>query len=113
MRGVELSIVPGETVAVMGPSDCGKTTLLNVLSGLDDITSGEVTLEGTSLNKMSDRQRTRFRAERIGFVFQSFNLLPVLSAVENVELSLAAVELFLVPSRCFPRRTAATGIARS
>jgi putative ABC transport system ATP-binding protein len=88
LRGVDLSIARGEMVAVMGPSGCGKTTLLNVLSGLDDITSGEVTLEGASLPQMSDRRRTRFRAERMGFVFQSFNLLPVLSVAENVELPL-------------------------
>ncbi|MDA0365973.1 MAG: ABC transporter ATP-binding protein [Chloroflexi bacterium] len=88
LRGVDLSIDRGEMVAIMGPSGCGKTTLLNVLSGLDDITSGDVTVEGRSLKKMSDRRRTHMRAERMGFVFQSFNLLPVLSAVENVELPL-------------------------
>ena len=88
LRGVDLEIPRGEMVAVMGPSGCGKTTLLNVLSGIDDITSGDVTLEGVSLRSMSDRVRTRFRAEKMGFVFQSFNLLPVLSAVENTELPL-------------------------
>ena len=88
LRGVDLDIRRGEMVAVMGPSGCGKTTLLNVLSGLDDITEGEVVIDGAGLHSMSDRSRTRNRAERMGFVFQSFNLLPVLNAVENVELPL-------------------------
>ena len=88
LRGVDLSITRGEMVAIMGPSGCGKTTLLNVLSGLDDVTEGQVTIEGASIHAMSDKRRTRYRAEKMGFVFQSFNLLPVLSAVENVELPL-------------------------
>ncbi|MBI2854910.1 MAG: ABC transporter ATP-binding protein [Chloroflexi bacterium] len=88
LRGVDLSIWPGEMVAVMGPSGCGKTTLLNVLSGLDDISQGEVIIDGVPLHEMSDRKRTRYRAEKMGFVFQAFNLLPVLSAVENVEMPL-------------------------
>jgi putative ABC transport system ATP-binding protein len=73
-------------VAVMGPSGCGKTTLLNVLSGLDEFDAGEVLVGGESISGMSDRRRTRFRAERMGFVFQTYNLIPVLSAVENIEL---------------------------
>jgi putative ABC transport system ATP-binding protein len=88
LRGVDLSVIRGEMVAVMGPSGCGKTTLLNVLSGLDDITEGQVVIDGSPIHTMSDRQRTRYRAEKMGFVFQSYNLLPVLSAVENVELPL-------------------------
>jgi putative ABC transport system ATP-binding protein len=72
----------------MGPSGCGKTTLLNCLSGLDDVTSGQVVLEGKDLAQMSDLERTRLRSRRMGFVFQSFNLLPVLTAQENVELPL-------------------------
>jgi len=88
LRGVDLSITRGEMVAVMVPSGCGKTTLLNVLSGLDDVTEGKVVIDGDSIHAMSDKQRTRYRAEKMGFVFQSFNLLPVLSAVENVELPL-------------------------
>lgn len=88
LRGVELSIGRGEMVAVMGPSGCGKTTLLNILSGIDDVTEGQVVIDGTSIHVMPDKQCTRYRAERMGFVFQSFNLLPVLSAVENVELPL-------------------------
>ncbi|MBC8282058.1 MAG: ABC transporter ATP-binding protein [Chloroflexi bacterium] len=86
LRGVDLSVRKGEMVAVMGPSGCGKTTLLNCLSGLDSIDEGDVLIEGVSLRTMSDRQRTNYRAHRMGFVFQFYNLLPVLSAVENVEL---------------------------
>ena len=88
LRGVDLSISRGEMVAVMGPSGCGKTTLLNCLSGLDEFDRGEVLIGGESISGMSDRRRTRFRAERMGFIFQTYNLIPVLSAVENVELPL-------------------------
>jgi ABC-type lipoprotein export system ATPase subunit len=88
LRGVDLSIARGEMVAVMGPSGCGKTTLLNCLSGLDEFERGEVLIGGESISGMSDRKRTRFRAERMGFIFQTYNLIPVLSAVENVELPL-------------------------
>jgi putative ABC transport system ATP-binding protein len=88
LKGVDLSIKRGEMVAVMGPSGCGKTTLLNCMSGLDDLTEGEVYIGGAPLTSMSDRERTRYRAERIGFIFQAYNLLPVLTAAENVELPL-------------------------
>ena len=88
LRGVDLSVPSGEMVAVMGPSGCGKTTLLNCLSGLDEFDGGEVLIGGESISDMSDRRRTRFRAERMGFIFQTYNLIPVLSAVENVELPL-------------------------
>ncbi len=88
LKGVSLSIERGEMVAVMGPSGCGKTTLLNCISGLDDLSGGEVLIGGTPLTSMSDRERTRYRAESIGFIFQAYNLLPVLTAVENVELPL-------------------------
>jgi putative ABC transport system ATP-binding protein len=88
LRGVDLSVRRGEMVAIMGPSGCGKTTLLNCLSGLDTADQGEIAIEGKSLTEMSDRQRTAYRARRMGFVFQFYNLLPVLSAVENVELPL-------------------------
>lgn len=88
LKGVDLGIKRGEMVAIMGPSGCGKTTLLNSLSGLDDIDAGEVYISGEPISRMSDRRRTRFRAEKMGFIFQSYNLMPVLSAVENVELPL-------------------------
>ena len=88
LRGVDFAVARGEMVAVMGPSGCGKTTLLNCLSGLDDVTSGRILLEGQDLAQMKDRARTDYRARRMGFIFQVYNLLPVLSAVENVELPL-------------------------
>jgi len=88
LRSVDMKVFPGEMVAIMGPSGSGKTTLLNCLSGLDVIDAGDVVIEGVSLNEMSDRQRTDYRARRMGFVFQFYNLMPVLSAVENVELPL-------------------------
>ena len=88
LRGVDLAIERGEMVAIMGPSGCGKTTLLNCLSGLDSVDEGEVLIEATPLSQMSDRQRTDYRAQRMGFIFQFYNLMPVLTAVENVELPL-------------------------
>jgi putative ABC transport system ATP-binding protein len=88
LRGIEVEILEGEMVAVMGPSGCGKTTFLNCFSGLDDINRGTVTVEGTNIHRMSDNAKSEYRAKRMGFVFQSYNLMPVLSAVENVELPL-------------------------
>jgi putative ABC transport system ATP-binding protein len=88
LKGVDLTLASGEMVAIMGPSGCGKTTLLNCLSGIDAIDGGDIRIEGVSLASMSDHDRTQYRAERMGFVFQFYNLMPVLSAVENVELSL-------------------------
>ena len=86
LRGVDLSVNRGEMVAIMGASGSGKTTLLNCLSGLDDIDEGNVVIGGVELSSMSDDQITRYRATRMGYVFQAFNLLPVLTAVENVEM---------------------------
>jgi putative ABC transport system ATP-binding protein len=88
LRGVDLRIAHGQMVAVMGPSGCGKTTLLNCLSGLDEFDEGKVFVGGESISGMSDRKRTRFRAKKMGFIFQTYNLIPVLSGVENVELPL-------------------------
>jgi len=88
LRGVSLSVPRGEMVAIMGPSGCGKTTLLNCLSGLDTIDRGDVRIEGQDIAALGDHEKTSYRARRMGFVFQTYNLLPVLSAVENVELPL-------------------------
>jgi putative ABC transport system ATP-binding protein len=88
LQGVSFSVRRGEMLAIMGPSGSGKTTLLNCLSGLDAIDGGDVLIENVSLASMTDDQRTDYRARRMGFVFQFYNLMPVLSAVENVELPL-------------------------
>ena len=90
LRGVDVDLKAGEFVTIMGPSGHGKTTLLNCLSGLDEIDEGTVHLDGVDIHRLSDARRTSQRADRMGFVFQSFNLVPVFSAVENVELPLLA-----------------------
>jgi len=88
LEDVSLGVEEGDLIAVMGPSGCGKTTLLNTLSGLDSIDGGEIFVGGEALHAASDARRTELRARKMGFVFQGFNLMPVLSAVENVELPL-------------------------
>jgi putative ABC transport system ATP-binding protein len=88
VRGVNVELKVGEMVAIMGPSGCGKTTLLNVLSGIDVPNAGNVTVNGKPLFGINDNERTMMRSNYLGFIFQDFNLLPVLSAVENVELPL-------------------------
>jgi len=88
LRGVSLTFVPGELVTIVGPSGSGKTTLLNVSGLLDHQDAGDVIVDGESTGALSDRERTRVRREKIGFVFQSFNLLPHLSAEENVAMPL-------------------------
>ena len=88
LRGVSLAVQKGEMVAIMGPSGCGKTTLLNCLSGLDDVSSGQVIVAGTDIATLPDNPKTEYRARNMGFIFQVYDLLPVLSTVENVELPL-------------------------
>jgi len=88
LKGIDLDIPAGELVTVMGPSGNGKTTMLNCLSGLDDIDAGTVLVDDADIHAMRDAKRTEHRARRMGFIFQSFNLIPVFSAVENVEIPL-------------------------
>ena len=88
LAGVNLSVKEGEMIAIMGPSGCGKTTLLNCLSSIDSATSGTVQINNTELSSMSDDALSEFRAKSMGFIFQTYNLLPVLNAQENVELPL-------------------------
>lgn len=99
LSDVSVEIRRGEMVAVMGASGSGKTTFLNCLSGLDSITRGRVELEGRNIQEMDDRAKSAFRATRTGFVFQSYNLLPVLTAVENVEMPLLVAGVPLKESR--------------
>ncbi len=93
LGGINLTVEQGEMIAIMGPSGCGKTTLLNCLSGLDTIDEGDIFIRGDNLRDLSDRERTSYRAKNMGFVFQEFNLLPVLSAVENVELPMLVAKV--------------------
>ena len=93
LEGVSLSIPKGCFVALMGPSGSGKSTLLNILAGLDQPSSGSATVAGQRLDELDEDQLAAFRAQHIGFVFQFFNLIPVLSAVENVELPLLLTPL--------------------
>jgi putative ABC transport system ATP-binding protein len=88
LHGLDLVVPHGQFLAVMGPSGSGKTTLLNCVSGLDDIDSGRVLVDGLSIHELSDRERTKHRAREMGFIFQAFNLIPVFTATENVELPL-------------------------
>src|ERR1041385_8785299 len=88
LRGVSLDVARGELTAIMGPSGSGKSTLMHILAGLDRPTSGEVWIDGTRITDLGDNDLTRLRREHIGFVFQFFNLLPMLTAEENVTLPL-------------------------
>ena len=86
LRGVNVEITAGEFTAIVGPSGSGKTTLLNVIGGLDTPTKGSVSIRGTDIAKLSENELIDFRLNHIGFVFQSYNLIPVLTAKENVEI---------------------------
>ena len=88
LQGVDLDIAPGEFVALMGPSGSGKSTLLNLIGGLDEPTGGSVVVDGQDLASMSEAQRSDMRRNRLGFIFQAYNLIPVLSAAENTEFVL-------------------------
>jgi putative ABC transport system ATP-binding protein len=88
LKGVDIEIASGEIVSIMGPSGCGKTTLLNCLSGLDPITKGKVTIGATEQASLKEKERDEYRARHMGFIFQAYNLIPVLTAAENVELPL-------------------------
>ena len=93
VRGIDLEISSGEMVAIMGPSGCGKTTLLNILSGIDEPSAGQVMISGKPLFGISDDERTDLRGREMGFIFQKFHLLDVMSAVENVEIPLLLMGL--------------------
>jgi len=92
LDGLTLTVAEGEYVALMGPSGSGKTTLLNLIAGLDVPTSGDVVVGGTDVGRMSEGQLARWRSRHVGFIFQFYNLIPVLTAVENVELPLLLSE---------------------
>ncbi len=93
VRGVTLDVTAGEHLAIVGPSGCGKSTLLNLLGAIDRPTRGTVTIGGTEVSALADRDATRFRLTKVGFVFQRFYLLPVLSARENIELPMAEARI--------------------
>ncbi len=93
LRNIDMEVATGEMVAIMGPSGCGKTTLLNCLAGLDTVDEGDIYVQGDNLRDLSDNERTSYRAKHMGFVFQDFNLLPMLTAVENVELPMLIAEI--------------------
>jgi len=88
LRGIDLDVRPGELLMLVGPSGCGKTTLISVIAGILDRDGGECTVFGHDFSKMSQREKTRYRGETIGFVFQAFNLLPTLTSAENVAIPL-------------------------
>ena len=106
LQGLNLDVRQGEFLALMGPSGSGKTTLLNLIAGLDRATSGDVNVDGLNLSQLSESQLTRWRADHIGFIFQMYNLIPVMTAQENVELPL----LLLPVSRSERRKRAATAL---
>lgn len=107
LRDIDLEVAAGEFVAVMGPSGSGKTTMLNCLSGLDEIDAGAVEVDGRDLGAMSDAERTKHRASTMGFIFQAFNLIPVFSSTENVELPLLLAGVPAKQARAAAQKTLA------
>src|SRR5688572_27614001 len=105
LKRLDLEVPEGEFLAVMGASGSGKTTLLNCLSGLDEIDEGRVLVDGHSIHELSDAARTRHRAEAMGFIFQAFNLIPVFTATENVELPLLLAKIPETEARRRARET--------
>ena len=93
LHGINLAVAEGEFLALMGPSGSGKTTLLNMIAGIDKPTSGEVIVNGTEISKLSESALAKWRSSNIGFIFQFYNLIPVLTAYENVELPLLLTKL--------------------
>jgi putative ABC transport system ATP-binding protein len=93
LKDLNIEIKKGEMIAIVGQSGSGKTTLLNCLSGIDKISSGSIIIDGEDLTKMNDNKKTLYRAKNMGFIFQTFNLIPVLTAVENVELPLLMIKV--------------------
>jgi len=105
LKGLDLEVPAGQFLAVMGPSGSGKTTLLNCVSGLDEIDEGRVLVDGASIHELSDAARTRHRAESMGFIFQAFNLIPVFTATENVELPILLAKVPEAEAKARARET--------
>src|ERR671910_3571692 len=93
LKGVDWEIGRGEAVALMGPSGCGKTTILNLLGGVDHASAGEIVVGDQKLNALSERDLEKYRLHKVGFVFQFFNLIPTLTAVENLELPMIVADV--------------------
>jgi len=102
LNGIDLTFQKGEFASIVGPSGSGKTTLLNIVGGLDDPTAGVVLIEGANITSLSGRKKTQFRMKNIGFVFQSFNLIPVLTVKENIEF---IMQLQGMPKEAREKRT--------
>ena len=100
LHGIDLDIASGDFVALMGPSGSGKTTLLNLIGGLDSPTGGEISIEGERIDQMSGGQLSTWRSHHVGFVFQFYNLMPMLTAQKNVELPLLLTHLSAAQRRC-------------